>query len=344
MTQQLQSIPERHGVDEKIFRDEILAGRTPVVMRGLVEHWPVVKHGLQPIESVCNYLKGFDSGAPVNAIMTRPEEKGRVFYSEDMQGFNFVRNRLSISAVIDYLLRYAPGQNPPSVAVQSALIPTALPGFEKDNVMPLLDPAIAPRIWIGNTVTVPPHVDDADNIACVVAGRRRFTLFPPDQVKNLYIGPLEFNPAGAPISMVRGHQPDYERFPRYREALAHAQVAELEPGDALFIPSVWWHQVESAGKMNILINYWWGGSIGSMDRTNGPIDCLLHCLLIMKDLPPATRRAWGEIFEHYVFDADYAGFDYIHPGKKGVLGELDAEQIGKLRDGLIEKLKKLGES
>jgi len=342
MTQQLQAIPERHGVDETIFREEILQERKPVVMRGLVKHWPVVRHGLQAPDAVCNYLKGFDSGGPVNAILTRPEERGRVFYREDMQGFNFVRNRLPISAVIDQLLRYTQGQNPPSVAVQSALIPTALPGFEKENVMPVLDAAIAPRIWIDNTITVPPHVDDADNIACVVAGRRRFTLFPPDQVKNLYIGPLEFNPAGAPISMVRGHDPDYERYPRYREALAHAQVADMEPGDALFIPSVWWHQVESVGLVNILINYWWGGSIGSMDRTNGPIDCLMHCLMIMKELPLATRQAWGEIFDHYVFNADYDGFDYINPVKKGVLGQLDAAQIEQLRDGLIEKLKKLG--
>jgi hypothetical protein len=340
MNQNQAPIPEWHNVDERMFKGEIAPLGRPAVLRGFVKDWPVVRHGLESPQAVCQYIKGFDSGALVNAILTRPEEKGRVFYRDDMEGFNFVRNRLPISAVIDQLLRYTGGVNPPSVAVQSALIPTALPGFEKENVLPVLDPSIAPRIWIGNTITVPPHVDDADNIACVVAGRRRFTLFPPDQVQNLYIGPLEFNPAGAPISMVRAHAPDFERYPRYREALAHSQVAELEPGDAIFIPSVWWHQVESVGLVNILINYWWGGSIGSGERTNGPIDCLMHCLLNMKDLPLATRQAWGEIFKHYVFDADYANFDYIPPSRKGVLGKLDAEQIAGIRKGLIEKLQK----
>lgn len=343
MEQKQAPIPEWRDVDARIFHDEIIPLARPAVLRGFVKDWPVVRHGLQSPEAVCSYIKGFDSGELVNAILTRPEEKGRVFYREDMQGFNFVRNRLPISAVVDQLLRYTGGANPPSVAVQSALVPASLPGFEKENVLPVLDSSIAPRIWIGNTITVPPHVDDADNIACVVAGRRRFTLFPPDQVKNLYIGPLEFNPAGAPISMVRAHDPDFERYPRYREALANSQVADLEPGDAIYIPSVWWHQVESVGVVNILINYWWGGSIGSMDRSNGPIDCLMHCLLIMKDLPLATRQAWGEIFQHYVFNADYSGFDYIHPSRKGVLDKLDAAQTGQLRKGLVDKLNKLGE-
>jgi len=320
MTQHFQAIPERQGVDEKIFREEILQERRPVVMRGLVKHWPAVAHGRRSPGAIAEYLKGFDSGAPVNAIMTKPEVKGRVFYRDDMSGFNFVRNRLPISAVIDQLMRYSTGQNPPCVAVQSALI--------------------APRIWIGNTITVPAHVDDADNIACVIAGRRRFTLFPPEQVANMYIGPLEFNPAGAPISMVPAHDRDLQRFPKFGKALDAAMVSELEPGDALFIPSVWWHQVESLGVMNILINYWWGGSIGTNDRTNGPIDCLLHCLLNMKDLPAATRRAWGEIFKHYVFEADYANFDYIPDSRKGVLGKLDAEQIESIKKGLIDKLSK----
>jgi hypothetical protein len=297
-----------------------------------------VRHALQSPESVCKYIKGFDNGTVVNAIMTRPEVKGRIFYRDDMEGFNFVRNRLPVSAVVDQLMKYSVGHNPPSVAVQSALIPACLPGFERENVLTALDQSISPRIWMGNTITVPAHVDDADNIACVVSGKRRFTLFPPDQVANLYIGPLDFTPAGAPISMVSPHNPDFERFPKYKEALANAQVAELEPGDALYIPSVWWHQVESVGNINILINYWWGGSIGTTDRTNGPIDCLMHCLLNMRELPPETRAAWGKIFNHYVFNASEDPFAYIPESKKGVLGKLTPEQIQQIKAGLINKL------
>jgi hypothetical protein len=91
----------------------------------------------------------------------------------------------------------------------------------------------------------------------VVSGRRRFTLLPPEQVRNLYLGPLDFAPTPTPISLVSFRSPDFERFPRFHDALAAAEAAELEPGDALYIPSVWWHHVESIGVLNAMVNYWW---------------------------------------------------------------------------------------
>ena len=66
---------------------------------------------------------------------------------------------------------------------------------------------------------------------------RRFTLFAPELVDRLYIGPLDLTPAGQPISLVDLAAPDLARFPRFAEALPQAQVVTLEPGDALFIPA-----------------------------------------------------------------------------------------------------------
>jgi hypothetical protein len=81
----------------------------------------------------------------------------------------------------------------------------------------------------------------------------------------------------------------------YPAALAAAQTSDLLPGDVIYIPPVWWHQVESSGKLNILINYWWDGSIVGNTQTNSPSDCLLHCLINLKHLPPETRAAWGTL-------------------------------------------------
>ena len=39
--------------------------------------------------------------------------------------------------------------------------------------------------------------------------------------------------------------------------MTQAFSAELQPGDAIFIPSLWWHQVESLSAVNGLVNYWW---------------------------------------------------------------------------------------
>ncbi|AGH44341.1 cupin-like domain-containing protein [Paraglaciecola psychrophila] len=86
-------------------------------------------------------------------------------------------------------------------------------------------------------MTVAPHFDEASNIAVVAAGKRRFTFFPPEQIKNLYIGPLDFTPSGQPISLVNLRDPDLKRFPRYEEAYKNAMSVELNPGDAIYIPS-----------------------------------------------------------------------------------------------------------
>jgi hypothetical protein len=339
MNHQPEPIPEWHHVDEHLFRTEIQARYRPAVLRGLVGDWPAVRHARQSPRAVCDYLKAFDSGADVNAILMPPGANGRVGYSDDLRGFTFVRNRLPISQVIDQLQRYLGAPNAPALAAQSAMISEAIPGFLAENRLPLLDPAILPRIWLGNNVVVPAHFDEAHNLACCVSGRRRFTLFPPEQAANLYIGPLDFTPAGAPVSLPSGRPADFDAWPRYRDALAAAMVAELEPGDALYIPALWWHQVESVGLLNILVNYWWGGAIGTAERAQSPSNCLMHCLLNMRQLDPAVKQAWKAIFNHFVFgEADPAA--HLPPHARGILGDLPPEAAARIRDALVTQLQK----
>jgi hypothetical protein len=331
-----QAIPEIGSVDAATFHSVVVPAHRPVLMRGLVKDWPAVHYAQRSPNAMCEYLKAFDTGVDVNAIMTPPGTDGLVGYSEGLQGFSFVRNRLPLAAVITQLQRYLGGDNPPSLAAQSALIAESIPGFLDENRLALLDAAIEPRIWLGNTITVPAHFDEAHNIACCVSGRRRFTLFPPEQVANLYIGPLEFTPAGAPVSLATR---DFDKFPKYREALAASVVAELEPGDAIYIPSLWWHRVESIGVLNILVNYWWGGAIGTTDRASSPTNALMHCLANMQDLSPALREAWKAIFNHFVFDNANAAA-HIPAQRRGVLGTLPEAELRKIKDALIVQLQK----
>ena len=250
-------IPEWRDVDAATFRNEIVPRYRPAVLRGLVEQWPAVQRARTSFQSIGQYLSAFDKGGAVDVIIMPPHVHGRLFYSDDMRGFNFSRSKVSIGEVSDKLLRYAKFENRPSLVVQSALIADCLPGFSNENRLAILDESVPPRIWLGSAVTTPAHFDESNNVACVVSGTRRFTLFPPEQIANLYIGPLGHAPTGTPISLVSLANPDFERFPRFREALASALVAELEPGDAIYIPTLWWHHVQSLAKYNVLINYWW---------------------------------------------------------------------------------------
>jgi hypothetical protein len=331
-------IREFSALDAEAVRRDVLPDKRPAILRGLVAGWPAVKQGLDSPQALVRYLNRFDSGKSVDALLLPPELDGQIFYDDAMTGFNFVRNRLPLAAVAEQVLRYARFPKSPAVAAQSALIRDCLPGFSGENPLSVVDAGVLPRIWLGNRITTPTHVDEWNNIGCVVAGHRRFTVFPPEQIANLYIGPLDFAPTGAPMSLVSMRNPDFGRYPRFREALAAAQVAEVAPGDAIFIPPLWWHHVESLDSFNVLVNYWWHDLAGDGALADSAFDALLHGLLSIRALPPATRRAWSAFFEQYVFGDRADALDHIPAQRRGILGAPSAEMLGGLRARLAKRL------
>jgi cupin-like protein len=334
----LTAIREFSTLDADAIRSEVIASGRPAVLRGLVNAWPAVAVGRRSPAAVVEYLRRFDNGGLVDAIMTPPEVGGRVFYNEAMSGFNFARNRLPITAVAEQVLRYGAFARAPAVAAQSALIRDCLPGFSAENPLSVLDSAVLPRIWLGTAITTPTHLDEWNNIGCVVCGRRRFTLFPPEQIANLYIGPLDFAPTGAPMSLVRLHEPDLERFPRFREALTAAVTAELGPGDAIFIPPLWWHHVESLEPFNLLVNYWWHAAGGAEIGSAAGFDSLLHAILNLRALPAPVREAWRALFDHYVFGTPDDVSAHIPEQRRNVLGDITPADAERLRVGLAQRL------
>jgi hypothetical protein len=227
------------------------------VLRGLCRDWPIVQLARQSDEAFAQYLLSHDNGTPVDALRIPPGQDGIVGYNAELTGFNYNHFRVPVSKVLERLALYSGVDDPPGLAMQSALISSCLPGFTPAHSIPFLPADIQPRLWMGNRVTTPAHFDSSYNIAVVVCGRRRFTLFPPEQVGNLYVGPLDFAPTAAAISLARLDASADPRYPRLKDALAQAQVAVLEPGDAIYIPPVWWHHVESLERLNALVNYWW---------------------------------------------------------------------------------------
>ena len=327
-------IARLRDVDKQTFDRDIVPRGEPIVLEGVVSRWPAVQAAMQSPQAACDYLARLDRGGEGDAVLVPPGLGGRMFYNDDLSDFNFARRRLSVTAVLEHLARYSRFESPPSVAMQCAQIPECLPGFEADNPMPLMDASVHPRLWLGNAFLTPAHIDELDNLACVVGGRRRFTLFPPEQVRNLYIGPLDFTPAGAPISLVSLKSPDFERFPRFREALDAAQFADLGPGDALFIPAVWWHHVESFDVVNILVNYWWQQASHAQALRVSPTKSLLHALLSMRHLPEEHRRGWAEMFSHFVFAPAEQAAGHLPAPRRGVLDPQPTERIEALLAGL----------
>jgi hypothetical protein len=328
------TIREVADVDSSALPDAFLDSTEPLVVRGLGANWPMVKAARESNAAACAYLLRHYGGMPVTVLSTPPKEKGRFFYNDDFSGFNFLRAKGPLDVVLGDLARAAQHPNPPALYVGSTSVDELLPGFRAANDFEFGARNPYASIWLGNRTCVAPHYDLPTNLACVVAGRRRFTLFPPEQLSNLYVGPLEFNPAGQAISLVDLAKPDFERFPKFAEALKHACVAELAAGDAVLIPSLWWHQIEALESLNVLVNYWWRRSAAQLDS---PFSALLLTLMTVRDLPPEQRAAWQEIFRYYVFEADAATAAHIPERARGALGSIDEESARAVRAAIIDR-------
>ena len=326
----------RQGVDLKTFNEEIVPAAHPVVLKDLVADWPAVRAGRESPRALADFIRGLDSGRQIVAIESAPVHGGKLFYREDMSGFNFTRAPAGLGATLERLLDLANAAGAPTVFIESLPTPDYLPAFHTTHPMHLLDAAVTPRIWIGNRVKVQTHFDLLYNIACVVGGRRRFTLFSPEQVANLYIGPIDFTPAGTPISMAPLLDADFARFPRLAEALRHAVQAELAPGDALYIPYGWWHHVESLTPFNVLVNYWWNDA----PKLGSPYGALLHAALSLRDLPADQRAVWHAIFGQLVFSDPEVALKHVPPDKRGLLGPPSQARAQEVRNILAQAFAK----
>ena len=320
---------------EKLMREE-----RPTILKGVAKDWPLTHKGIESPEAAMNYISGFYQGRPVVGYTCAPDLNGRYFYNDDISGLNFQRERVPLGDFLDRM-RNALGQpGSPSYYIGSTDADLYFPGFRDDNDLILNDsmfernsPIVS--LWIGNRTTATAHYDMSNNIACCIVGHRRFTLFPPEQVANLYPGPLEPTPGGQVVSMVDFQNPDLEQHPLFKDALAAAEVAELEPGDALFYPALWWHHVEALSDFNTLVNYWWNTSPGYIDT---PQNTLLHGILSLRDRPEQEKRAWKALFDYYVFGPAELPGAHLPEHAKGDLAPMDEVRARRLRAKLLQRL------
>ena len=231
----LSEIREWHEVTREVFDQEIQPRHEPAILRGAVADWPVVQPQGDRPDALKAYLAPFGSGARSERSSAHPVEmRGRFFYSPSFDGFNFGQIEGELEQLLTAIVESRRSRYIYMGSTPAALL---LPDFASENPFGLVDGRpTEPRLWIGSDSIVAPHFDELDNIACVVSGERHFTLFPPDQVSNLYIGPIDNTMAGQPASLVEIDNPDFDRFPRFHDALSHARVGELGPGDAIYIP------------------------------------------------------------------------------------------------------------
>ncbi|HEY1559939.1 MAG TPA: cupin-like domain-containing protein [Caulobacteraceae bacterium] len=322
------------GASEPI--DKLLASGEPIIIPALVERWPIVAVARQGPQALGAYLLARDGGAPVPVMEAPPAFGGRFCYTAGLQDYSFTKRYRPLGETLERISRTIDQAEAPVIAIQMLPLAEQAPGIVRDNPMPLLPGDIRPNLWLGGRVRTQIHHDPDHNLACVVAGRRRFVLFPPEQVGALYIGPPDRAP---PLSLVDPEAPDLARFPRFAEAMRAARVARLGPGDALLMPRYWWHHVTSLDPYNAMVNYWWGGTKSGFEN---PRDLFLAALLAIRRLPAHERDYWRVMFNAHAFDVDGAAMAHLDPRMRGYLGDLGPREQAALRRALQSTFSKLG--
>jgi hypothetical protein len=319
------------------FRRVVVEGCRPVVLRGLVREWPVLQAARGSARALRSYLSAFDAGGRVEAFFGDPDIAGKYYYNPGLRGFNFERRTMKFLEAL-YAIEQAL-ERPGSQSVYVGSVPAAnfLPGLAAANPMPLLGPAAAPRIWLGTAANVSSHYDTLDNLACVIAGHRRFTLYSPELIGKLYVGPIDNTMAGQPVSLAASAPESCRaQYPLFEEIRDRALVADLEPGDALYLPKLWWHQVQSSAPFNGLVNYWWDAFSAGPDA---PYTSLLLAMITIAERPSAERAAWKAFFDHYVFRPNGHPLAHLPAEQHGLLGPLKPDNYSKLRARIMRMLR-----
>jgi hypothetical protein len=329
-------IDARDLTNPDAFLREVAEPCRPVVLRGLVSAWPAVSAAKGSPSQLKHYLSQFDAGGEAEVFVGEPDIAGKYYYSEDLRSFNFSRARMRFSDALDRIVATSGQAGGRSMYLGSLPTEQYLPRFASENSLAILTGGIAPRIWLGHASNVSAHYDTMDNVACVIAGTRRFTLYAPDTIDRLYIGPIDHTMAGQPVSLAASGPPDDERYPRFREVRDQALVAELQAGDAIYLPKLWWHQVQATAPFNALVNYWWDAfSVGR----DAPATAMLLSMITIAERPPAERQAWKAFFDHFVFRTNGHPLAHLPADRHGVLGPLKPDNYQKIRARVMQMLR-----
>lgn len=220
------------------FEAEFVRASRPVILRGAIGDWPAMR------KWSLEYFKREFGDRELPII----REKNGSHY-DAQRGLHYERIRLG--AYCDLL---AAGE--PRGLYLSVRVHEALPELFGDIRQPTYTAGARwarSRFWMGGAGAKGPlHRDLPENLYAQIGGRKRFFLLERRLTRMVHRHSFR---SGVPnYSPVDAEAPDLARFPRFRGA--PVLRADLEPGDLLYIPSMWWHQARSL-TTSFAVNLWW---------------------------------------------------------------------------------------
>ncbi|HET8646735.1 MAG TPA: cupin-like domain-containing protein [Vicinamibacteria bacterium] len=232
-------VPRVGPLSRPEFEQRYLAPGLPVVVDGGAAAWPAW---------TADRLREMLAGRTVKVASSEQDVFG---YDEAAAAYDV--EELDFAQAADLITRARPSKRRYYLMQQS--IPREFP----DLAGQLSPPEFAggarahPHLWFGTEGNLTPlHYDMANNLFAQLQGRKRFTLFAPGESERLYPRPASSKHHN--LSQVDAERPDEGRHPLLAEAQPWA--CQVGPGDLLFLPAFWWHQVRSL-EMGVSVSTWW---------------------------------------------------------------------------------------
>ncbi len=228
-------IPRVRDLSGADFLERFYAASRPVVIEGALESWPARTRWTP------DYLKRKIGKAPIDY------QAGR----EADPDFELAKERHKASGPFDVFIDAIrqPGNDLYLTAWNSAANRAALKPLEEDlghlDRYLTRDPGM---IWIGPGGTFTPlHFDLTNNLITQVTGTKEILLAPPAETPRLYHRRHVFSDVHDLADPAR-----LAAFPLAKDARTHAVT--LNPGDILYVPVGWWHQVR-AQNFSVTLTY-----------------------------------------------------------------------------------------
>jgi hypothetical protein len=235
-------IPRIEPVSKQDFFELFVNTSTPVVITNLVENWDALERW------TFEYI-GEKFGDVTAGVL---ELENGIVVANTQQGSRL--NKMTVAECMKHI--YATNLN--GGYVLSSPVEEFLDALKNDYYTPpyLEDAAfLRSRLFVGPTGTIAPlHQDLPENLYFMVRGVKRITIFPPMPTWRYY--------PNSRFSKLPNHSKvdieniDYIKFPRMRFAQPYS--VDLVSGEALFLPSFWWHHLRNL-EPSVAINFWWSG-------------------------------------------------------------------------------------
>ena len=231
------------------FMQNYLNRNRPVILTGVISRWRALS------EWTLGYLK---SVAGDSTITVHFNENGS-FFDWYLHPERRVDRKIKFGERVELLVNEPSGRQYYMTEHELRRVhPDLLADVDFSKYLGDVEPCWEPLLFLGRDTCMPLHYHGyTDAFLCQLFGKKKVTLYSPDQHSLLYARPWhKSTPLFSRIDgrQIQADQADYERFPKFKKARPLQFM--LEPGEMLFIPVHWWHVTSVPGYQVSITHFW----------------------------------------------------------------------------------------